>query len=64
MILIFIYYKYYITAFDKGLSIHLWCFFFFNFGGILEFIYIKKYHIFYVNNAYFCFIYLFIFLLH
>jgi len=28
VILIFIYYKCYITVFDKVLSIHLWCFFF------------------------------------
>jgi len=52
VILIFIYYKCYITIFDKVLSIHLW-YFFFNFGGIFEFIYFKKYHIFYVNYAYF-----------
>jgi len=48
----------YITVFDKVLSIHLWCFVF-----IFEFIYFKKYHIFYVNYAYYLFIY-FIFLLH
>jgi len=47
VILIFIYYKCYITVFDKVLSIHLWCFFYF--GSIFEFIYFKKYHIFYVN---------------
>jgi len=47
VILILIYYKCYITVFDKVLSIHLWCFFFY-FGGIFEFIYFKKYHIFYV----------------
>jgi len=52
VILIFIYYKCYITLFDKVLSIHLWCFFL-NFGGIFEFIYFKKHHIFYVNYAYF-----------
>jgi len=52
VILIFIYYKCYVTVFYKVLSIHLWCFFF-NFGGIFEFIYSKKYHIFCVNNAYF-----------
>jgi len=42
---IFIYYKCYITVFDKVLFIHLWCFFYF--GGIFDFIYFKKYHIFY-----------------
>jgi len=50
-ILIFIYYKCYITVFKKVLFIHLWCIFYF--GGIFEFIYFKKYHIFYVNYAYF-----------
>jgi len=54
VILIFIYYKRYITVFDKVLSIHLWWGFFY-FGGIFEFIYFKKYHIFYVNYAYFMF---------
>jgi len=51
VILILIYYKCYITVFDKVLSIHLWWFFYF--GGIFEFIYFKKYHIFYINYAYF-----------
>jgi len=37
------------------------CGVFFYFGGIFEFIYFKKYHIFYVNYAYFMF-YFFIFL--
>jgi len=50
VIVIFIYYKCYITVFDKVLSIHLLCFFYF--GGIFEFIYFKKYHIFYVNYAF------------
>jgi len=40
-VILFIYYKCYITLFDKVLSIHLWCFFF------------KKYHIFYVNYVYY-----------
>jgi len=31
--------------------------FFYYFGGIFEFIYFKKYHIFYVNYAYFYFFY-------
>jgi len=53
VILIFIYYKFYITVFDKVLSIHLWCFFYYYFGGNFEIIYFKKYHIFYVNYAYF-----------
>jgi len=33
------------------MSIHFWCFFYF--GGIFEFIYFKKYHIFYVIYAYY-----------
>jgi len=45
VIFIFIYYKSYITVFDKVLSIMV----FFYFGGIFEFIYFKLYHIFYVN---------------
>jgi len=56
VILIFIYYKFYITVFDKVLFD-----FDFDFGvflkkfwvGIFEFIYFKKCHIFYVNYAYF-----------
>jgi len=56
VILIFIYYKCYITVFDKVYSFMV---FFILFGGIFEFIYFKKYHIFYVNYAYF---YVFFFL--
>jgi len=48
VILIFIYYKFYITVFDKVLFL-----FYFYFGGIFEFIYFKKNHIFYVNYSYF-----------
>jgi len=36
VILIFIYYKFYITVFDKVLSIHLWCFFIIILGVILK----------------------------
>jgi len=61
VILIFIYYKCYIAVFDKVLSIHLSCFFNFYFGGILEFIYFKKYHIFYVNYAFFYVLFLIFF---
>jgi len=57
VILIFIYYKCYITVFDK---VTIYGGFFFNFWGIFEFVYFKKYHIFYVNYAYFyVFFYLF-----
>jgi len=59
MILIFIYYKCYITFFDKVLAIHLWSFLFYL-GGIFEFIYIKKYHIFYVYYAYFYVLFIFL----
>jgi len=52
VILVFIYYKCYITVFDKVL-----CFYFY-FGGIFLFIYFKKYHIFYVNYAYFYVVFL------
>jgi len=48
VILIFMYYKCYITFVYPFMV-----FFFFNFGGILEFIYFKKYHIYYVIYAYF-----------
>jgi len=54
VILICVYYKCYITVFDKVvfcLSIYGGVFFYF--GGIFEFINFKKYHIFYVNYAYF-----------
>jgi len=57
VILIFIYYKSYITVFDKVLSIHLCCFYF---GGIFEFIYFKKNHMFYVNYAYFYVLFIFL----
>jgi len=54
VILIFMYYKCYITVFDTFLSNpFMVCFFYF--GGIFEFIYFKKYHIFYVNYAYYLF---------
>jgi len=36
VILILIYYKCYITVFDKVLSIHLWCFFIFILGVFLN----------------------------
>jgi len=52
VILIFIYYKCYITVFDKVFFLSIYGVFIY-FGRIFEFIYFKNYHIFFVNYAYF-----------
>jgi len=53
---------YYFTVFDKVLSIHLWCLLLLLLllllWGYFCIYLFQKYHIFYVNFAYFCFIFL------